>query len=89
MTLNPKAHWDRIQIQRDYAEVFGTPAGDRVLRHIIATAGLTKPQFHADPERARLFEGHRHLAYSIFRMARSSGDKLPDYLTEELNKKDS
>jgi len=75
---------DRIHTKRDYMETFGTPHGDRVLRHIMKTAGATHPKFTTDAQQLLWNEAQRHFAMSIFRQVHGSMDKMPDYLTEQL-----
>jgi hypothetical protein len=77
-----------LKLKHDYKEVFSSPQGQRVLADIMRRAGVTRPNFDADPEKARLLEGHRHLAHSIFRMAHSSDEPLLKLITEEQNKQD-
>lgn len=85
MNLNPKVLLERIQIKRDYKETFGTPHGQRVLRHILSISGATRPKFTTDADQLRWNEAQRHFALSIFRQVASSDD-LPDCLTEELQR---
>lgn len=73
----------RLKLSHDYKEVFGTPQGKRVLADILRRSGVTKPRFDADPEKARLMEGHRHLAHSIYRMVHSSDEPLLKLIAEE------
>ena len=76
----------RIYRKREYMKVFGTPEGKRVLAHILSVSGVTHPRFHTDPMQTAHNEGQRHLAMSIFRQVHSSMDKLPDYITEEMQR---
>lgn len=73
----------RRQLTRDYKETFGTPHGQRVLRHILSISGATRPRFTTDADQLRWNEAQRHFALSIFRQVASSDD-LPDFITEEL-----
>jgi hypothetical protein len=75
-------------LNHDYKEVFSSPSGQRVLADILKRAGVTRPQFDADPEKARFLEGHRHLAHSIFRMVHSSDESLLKLIAEEQTKQD-
>lgn len=75
---------ERIRLKRDYMETFGTPHGERVLRHILKTAGATQPRFSTDDRQLLWNEAQRHFAMSIFRQVQGSMDKMPDYLTEQL-----
>lgn len=77
---------ERIRLVRDYKETFGTPHGERVLRHILSVSGATRPKFTTDPDQLRWNEAQRHLALSIFRQVHSSMDNLPDFITEEMQK---
>ena len=81
-----KILYDRLQLKHDYQTVFNTPVGKRVLADIMKRSGVTAPQFDANPEKARLLEGHRHLALSIFRMVHSSDEPLLHLLAEETSK---
>jgi hypothetical protein len=82
--FNPiKRLQQQIELKRDYMETFETPHGRRVLADILARAGVTKPRFDADPAITQFYEGHRHLAMSIFRQVHSSMDTLTDLLAEE------
>lgn len=77
----------RIYRKRDYMKTFTeTPEGVRVLKHILSVAGATRPRFHSDPMQTAYNEGQRNLAMSIFRQVHSSMDKLPDYITEEMQR---
>ncbi len=73
----------RLRLKHDYAETFGTPQGRRVLADIMRRAGVTQPHFDANPEKARLLEGHRHLALSIFRNVHASDAPLLNMIAEE------
>lgn len=77
-----------LKLKHDYQETFGTVHGKRVLADIMRRSGVTRPQFEADPEKARFLEGHRHLAHSIFRMVHSSDEPLLKLISEEQNKQD-
>lgn len=77
-----------LKLKHDYKEAFSSPAGQRVLADIMRRAGVTRPQFDSDPEKARFLEGHRHLAHSIFRMVHASDEPLLKLITEEQNKQD-
>lgn len=77
---------ERVQIKQDYRMVFSTPQGQRVLADILRRAGVTAPVFDANPEKARLLEGHRHLAHSIYRMVHASDGLLLKLLAEETQK---
>ncbi len=76
----------RRQLARDYIETFSTDHGKRVLADILNRAGVTRPQFHSDPGVTQFNEGHRHLAFSIFRQVHSSLDQLPDFIAEETKR---
>lgn len=76
----------RLQLKRDYAHVFGSAQGQRVLADIMRRSGVTSPKFDADPEKARLMEGHRHLAHSIYRMVHASDGPLLKLIAEEQRK---
>lgn len=78
-----------LKIKHDYQEVFSTAAGKRVLEDIMRRAGITRPVFDADPEKARLLEGHRHLAHSIYRMVHASDGPLLNLIAEEQRKQDT
>lgn len=78
-----------LKLKHDYQEVFGTPAGKRVLEDIMRRSGVTRPVFDSDPEKARLFEGHRHLAHSIFRMVHASDGPLLNLIAEEQRKQET
>lgn len=86
MELNPQRILERIQLKRDYEETFGTPHGERVLKHILRVAGVTTMRFSSEAETLRWNEAQRHFALSIFRQVHSSMDNLPDYITEELKR---
>ncbi len=83
-----KALFASLKLNHDYKEVFSSPSGQRVLADILKRAGVTRPQFDADPEKARFLEGHRHLAHSIFRMVHSSDESLLKLIAEEQTKQD-
>ena len=73
----------RLSLKKDYVETFETPQGKRVLADILRRSGITQPRFEGDPEKARLMEGHRHLAHSIYRMVHSSDEPLLKLIAEE------
>jgi hypothetical protein len=77
---------DRLSIRQEYRAVFNTPQGQKVLADILRRAGVTRPQFEADPEKARIMEGHRHLAHSIYRMVHSSDEPLLKQIAEETQR---
>jgi hypothetical protein len=79
---------EKIQLSKDYVETFSTPHGQRVLTDILARAGVTRAQFHADPAVTQFREGHRHLALSIFRKSKFSPDLLPELITEQLKRQE-
>ncbi len=89
MSFNPKVLWERVQLKRDYIETFSTPHGQRVLADIMKRAGVTAPQFHADPAVTQFREGHRHLAFSIFRQVHSSLDRVLETTTEEIKRQET
>ena len=77
---------ERLQLNQDYRETFSTPNGERVLKHILSSGGVTRPRFSASNELTRINEGERRLAFSIYRMAKATGTKeLPDYIDGELD----
>lgn len=77
---------ERFQLTQDYKETFASDAGERVLKHILRTAGVTRPRFTSDNELTRINEGERRLAFSIYRMAKTTETKeLPDYIEGEIN----
>lgn len=78
--------FQRRQLKRDYQETFNTPHGTRVLRHLLAVSGVTKPKFATDADQLRWNEAQRHFALSIFRQVHASTDQLPDFITEEMQK---
>jgi hypothetical protein len=87
--INPlKRLQARIELKRDYMETFSTEHGKRVLADILAQAGVTRPRFDADPGVTQFWEGHRHLAMSIYRQVHSSMDALTDLLSEEQKRTD-
>lgn len=79
---------NKLQLKHDYIETFSTEHGQRVLHDILARAGVTRSQFHADPAVTQFREGHRHLALSIFRQANHSIDALPGLMSEELKRQE-
>lgn len=88
MTQVLKSLFASLRLNHDYKEVFASPQGQRVLADIMKRAGATRPQFDADPEKARFLEGHRHLAHSIFRMVHSSDEPLLKLIAEEQTKQE-
>lgn len=88
MTNPIKQFVARLNLKHDYEEVFKTEAGKRVLSDILKRSGVTSPVFEAEHEKARLMEGHRHLAHSIYRMVHSSDEPLLKLIAEE-NKRQS
>lgn len=79
---------EKLSLRRDYIDTFSTSHGRRVLADIMSRAGVTTPRFNADPELARFLEGHRHLAFSIFRQVHGSMNQLPGLMVEEMKKLD-
>ena len=86
MTFDPRVILARIELNRDYKETFGTPHGERVLKHILSISGATRPKFTTYADQLMWSEAQRPFAFSIFRQVHSSMDNLPDYITEELKK---
>lgn len=73
MLNSAKEAWARIflrrkYIHRDYAYVFGTPEGKRVLAHICEMGYLNKSTFNPNiPEKTILNEGSRLLVLAILK----------------------
>lgn len=76
----------RLELKRDYQEVFGSEEGKRVLAHILLVSGVTKPRFTTDNKQTRINEGERRLAMSIFNFVHSSTDKLIELMQDEIAK---
>ena len=58
----------RLSLHEDYQAVFSSPAGQRVLSHILREGFVSKSTFVAgDPHMTSLNEGSRRLALSIYR----------------------
>jgi hypothetical protein len=89
MTFDPAVLLERIRLKRDYQETFGTPHGERVLKHLLSISGATRPKFTTDADQLRWNEAQRHFALSIFRQVHASMDTLPDYITEELKRSEN
>lgn len=83
-----RRHRERVELKNDYQAVFGTPAGKRVLADILARGGVTRPRFDAEPNVIAFYEGHRHLAMSIFRQVHSSNDVLPELIHEQIQRQE-
>ncbi len=78
----------RLDLKRDYKETFGTPHGQRVLAHILRTAGVTRPRFTTNNEETRINEGERRLAMSIFSFTSSSEEQLIEQLQDETHRQE-
>jgi hypothetical protein len=87
--MNPLKYFQRRKsIKDDYVETFSTPHGQRVLNHILRQAGVTDPRFHSDPATTQFYEGHRHLAMSIFRQVHSSPEHLTGLISGEIKRRE-
>lgn len=77
---------ERVSLHEDYAAVFGTVAGQRVLRHIMRVGNVTSSSFvQGDPCATSFREGQRHLALSIARMHFRDTTKLIESVEEGLD----
>lgn len=68
---------ERARVHESYQNVFNTPDGERVLRHLMKVGGITKPSYVAgDPYTTAFNEGRRHLVLSILKFIHKSHDEL-------------
>lgn len=75
---------DKINVHADYAFVFGTPEGKRVLKHICKVGFISKPtRVKGDPEQSQENEGMRRLALSILRFANVDHAELVRQIEKE------
>ena len=79
---------ERLSLRRDYKTTFETPEGQRVLAHILRTAGVTRPRFTTNIETTRINEGERRLAMSIFNEVHSSTDALISQMQDEITRQE-
>ena len=56
-----------FQKAKDFREVFGTAAGQRVLMELMHTAKLMRPSVEGDDGTVQLVEGRRSIVYEILR----------------------
>lgn len=60
---------DKLAMHEKYQEVFGSPAGQEVLMHIMKAGFVFKPTFvRGDVNETMLNEGSRRLALSILKI---------------------
>ncbi len=60
---------ERIDLHETYVAVFGSPEGQKVLRHILKAGNAAQSSFvQGDPHGTSFREGQRQLALSIARM---------------------
>lgn len=77
---------DRVLLHGSYQNVFGTPEGEQVLRHIAKVGFLTRSTFVAgDPDQTMLNEGSRRLALSILRFVRKDHSELLAQIEKGIN----
>jgi len=77
---------DTVSMHADYAVVFGTPEGDRVLKHICKIGFISKPtRVKGDPEQSQENEGMRRLALSILRFAKKDHIEIVKQIEREYS----
>jgi len=63
-----------FQKAKDFRDVFGSPAGQRVLMELMHTAKMLRPAVESDTAIVHLVEGRRSLVYEILREVTSDFD---------------
>lgn len=76
---------ERARIHESYQNIFNTPDGERVLRHLMKVGGVTKSSFVAgDPNTTAFNEGRRHLVLSILTYIYKDHDALVRAIEEGI-----
>ena len=85
-TIYEKLFRRKQQIHNDYAYVFGTPEGKRVLAHICEMAYMSQSTFNPKiPEKTILNEGSRLLALAILKHVNIEPSQLIQHEGETYN----
>lgn len=80
---------ERVKLHGAYKNVFDTPQGEEVLKHIMRVGFITRSTFVAgDPNQTCLNEGQRRLALSILRFVRKDKTKLIEQIEKGLQDED-
>jgi len=74
----------RVEIDEDYAELFNSERGRRVLFHLMKVTGITNPSFTTDPSALLLERGQQRLAYAILQRAVGSEDAAAKFILQSL-----
>lgn len=70
---------ERRELVQDYRLTFGTPSGQRVLKHLLKEAGITVPLLSIDRDTILVEKGRQQIVWSIHRLAHTEID-----LTKEI-----
>lgn len=77
----------KTQIHESYQKVFGTPDGQRVLRHLMKVGNVLTSSFApGDPHVTAFKEGQRHIVLSMLRFVNKDHDELVKAMEQELQK---
>ena len=69
--MSPEQNQLRLQLQEDFRDVFGTKAGERVLRHLMTQfCVFTSTHMTGDSHESDWREGERHVVLYIIDNAR-------------------
>jgi hypothetical protein len=76
----------KIRRHKDYAVVFGSPEGERVLMDILREGFVTSSTFvRGDHDETTMNEGSRRLALSILRFARTDHNERIRIIEQQMN----
>lgn len=80
-----RRHREKVALHQSYQNVFTTPDGERVLRHLMKSGFVLSSTFvKGDPYATALNEGSRRLALSILRFVHKDHSALIEAIEQEL-----
>lgn len=78
--------FDKLELARAYRDVFTTPQGQIVLKHLITVCGVLTPTYvRGDSHETAHNEGRRDVVVGILRMLNTDPDALSNMLELEEN----
>ena len=67
-----------------YIRVFDSPDGKRVLEDLMATVGITRPQFPVDTNKAMIRQGEQRVVYNILKLMNSKPEDMLRNIEKEM-----